>query len=241
MCCPRRSRGLTSSGISVTHRSSGRSWEKFLVRSAIVQPISRFGQAKIIKLLLTCPAADHSLDPNTSQTAAVGGTQGYWGDFIYNYQMGVLKYDTANYAYYDQQRINRVPGNVIILMESTKPNYNTPAATAGTYKCYFTNWPDLFNSSAPAAKGANVLTLNRIGAYHNRRTKMNVTFADGHVATVNPLKDFFSNPLDQRTVKEFLWDAAISPCGSSSSPPASYQSTPTYPNGGWKPGVPAGF
>jgi prepilin-type processing-associated H-X9-DG protein len=153
----------------------------------------------------------------------------------------VLKFDNSSmvqWVYFDQQRISRIPGNVIIMMESLKPNYNLPSGN--TYKCYFTSWPDLFNTSTPAAKSTASLTFNRIGTWHNRMTKMNCLFADGHIGLADPKKDFFSNPADQRTVKEYLWDAAINPGVEGGSPPT-YQTTPAYPNGGWKPGVNPGF
>jgi prepilin-type processing-associated H-X9-DG protein len=144
------------------------------------------------------------------------------------------------YVYLPLQKITNVPGNVIILMESVKPNYGNYMPT--TYKPYYSSWPDLFLTPAlPAAKNtasAN-LTFNRIGTYHVHRTQLNVVFADGHIATVDPRKSFFSNPLDQRTVKEYLWDQAVNAGTVTSSP--TYQNPPSVTNGGWKPGVPAGF
>jgi prepilin-type processing-associated H-X9-DG protein len=196
------------------------------------------GTALITKLLLTCPGANHDSDPNTGQQSAIGtANQGYWGDYLYNYQMGVLKWDgSQNYWCYYIPKITQVPGNVIIEMESMKPNYNAPS----TYKCYFTNWPDLFTSANPKAASTSTLALNRIGTPHAKRKKMNVLFADGHIASVDPTRDFFASTSDQTTVKEYLWDAAIQ-AGSSVTSPPTLESTPQYKNGGWRPGVPPGF
>jgi prepilin-type N-terminal cleavage/methylation domain-containing protein len=187
--------------------------------------VTNMNQAYIIKTLFTCPAADHSGQLNTDTVSGTGNlamgtsTSGYWGDYIYNYYTGVIKVDNGNgiqYPFYPYTRLNQIPDNVILLMESIKPNANTPAAIAGTYKCYFASWPDLFNSAAPAPKKTTTLTFNRIGTYHSKRTKMNVVCADGHIALVDPKKDFFVNPNLQTTVKEFLWDRNITTPGSES-------------------------
>ena len=133
--------------------------------------------------------------------------------------MGVIKCDNSNgvqYAYYPYTKLNQIPDNVILLMESIKPNSNTAAEIAGTYKCYFAGWADLFNSAAPAPKKTTTLTFNRIGTPHSKRTKMNVLCSDGHIALVDPKKDFFVNPSLQTTVKDFMWDRYIMTPGSES-------------------------
>jgi hypothetical protein len=50
--------------------------------------------------LLTCPAADHSGDPNTENSTANAITDGrYYGDYIYNDWMGVWKHEASAGVY----------------------------------------------------------------------------------------------------------------------------------------------
>src|SRR5437762_5708874 len=84
--------------------------------------------ARIIKQVLQCRSVDHSNDPNVEQAAALSSPANYYGDYIYNSWMGTRKAgpapadqeDTPNS--YPILRVAQVPGNVIILMESYKPN-----------------------------------------------------------------------------------------------------------------------
>jgi prepilin-type N-terminal cleavage/methylation domain-containing protein len=211
------------------------------------------GIAADIKALLTCPGADHSADPNSAMQAAMGtvpnsATTSYWGDYLYNEYMGVIKQDSgtgAQFVYFPYSKTTQIPPSVILMMESAKPNYNLPGT--GTlpdgyqYKCYFANWPDLFHNTAgvPQAASAVGLTLNRIGTPHSKNTKMNVLSADGHISPVVPLNAFFSSPLDERTVKQYLWDNALTG-GVLGTAPAPETPPPTGVdlNGGWKHGVP---
>src|SRR2546423_13701885 len=83
--------------------------------------------ARIIKQVLQCKAVDHSNDPNVEQAAALSTPASYYGDYIYNAWMGTRKAgpapeDLDDPASYPQLQISRVPSNVIILMESCKPN-----------------------------------------------------------------------------------------------------------------------
>ena len=216
-------------------------------------------QAAIIKDLFTCPGADHTTDPNSAMIAATGGvTAGYWGDYIYNYYMGSIKADAsgAQSVAFPYMKTTQVPNNVILMMESTKPNYNLPnngqLPSGYTYKCYFSNWNSLFTSANPTpGQKASVLVYQEIGAPHNKSTKMNVLSADGHISSVNPRRDFFTKISDQSSVKECLWDNDISPQGSLTNAPGRPGSggAPDNPNSGgadaayplwgpWNKGVP---
>ncbi len=186
-------------------------------------------EAKIIKMLFTCPAADHTTDPNSTMQSAMGNSaDAYWGDYLYNYYMGVIKFpDTVNpnigYVYYPYVKTTQVPPNIILMMESIKPNYNVttlPAPGTGTYKDYYASWNDLFTTAAPGpSKPTSALIYQRIGTPHNKNTKMNVLSADGHISAVNPRRDFFTNINNQQSVKECLWDNNMSSGQSSISPP----------------------
>jgi prepilin-type N-terminal cleavage/methylation domain-containing protein len=171
--------------------------------------------AAIIKQVFTCPAADHTSDPNADDTTATGSipSNGYWGDYVYNQWMGTYKFDTASntgFSFMPYMKTTQVPGNVIIEMESYKPNYPGPAGTnsAGAlFKTYFSAFGNIFTTNMVSGKKASLLSLWEVGTPHIKRTKMNVLCADGHIATVDPKKDFFTNPNDQGTVKDFMWDA----------------------------------
>jgi len=214
------------------------------------------GIAADIKALLTCPAADHTTDPNSAMQAAMGSSSldasnDYWGDYIYNYYMGVIKYTAPGpqYVFYPYMKTTQVPANVILLMESTKPNFMLDnGGVAGAlpsgyaYKCYFASWNDLFTTTAPlSGQPTSRLVLQRIGTPHNKNTKMNVLSADGHISVVDPRRDFFTNINTQLSVKECLWDNVIQN-GTISTPPGQPGSGPAMPQcplwGPWKKGVP---
>jgi hypothetical protein len=205
-------------------------------------------QAAIIKDLFTCPAADHTTDPNSATIAGMGGvTAGYWGDYVYNYYMGSIKADNgtgAQWVALPYVKTTQVPNNVILMMESTKPNYNLPNSgqlpSGYTYKCYFSNWNSLFTSANPTpGQKASVLVYQEIGTPHNKSTKMNVLSADGHISAVNPRRDFFTKITDQSSVKECLWDNNLNQGqegGPGPSAGAGNASCPLW--GPWKKGVP---
>jgi prepilin-type N-terminal cleavage/methylation domain-containing protein len=205
-------------------------------------------EAAIIKELLTCPGADHTTDPNSTTIAATGGTSaGYWGDYVYNYYMGSIKADNgtgAQWVAYPYVKTTQVPNNVILLMESTKPNYNLPNGgqlpSTYIYKCYFSNWNSLFTSTAPTAgQKTSVLAYQEIGTPHNKNTKMNVLSADGHISVVNPRRDFFTKITDQSSIKECLWDNNLNQGvegGPGPSPGGGNAACPLW--GPWKKGVP---
>ena len=84
------------------------------------------------------------------------------------------------------------------------------------------------NGRTPPATGqpASSLVFNRIATPHVKNVKMNVLCSDGHISTVDPRKDFFDNPNNQTTAREFLWDAKDNPGGS----------PPVLSHPGWKRG-----
>ncbi len=174
-------------------------------------------EAQITKALLKCPAADHTSDPNIEDATAISSfvpnaTGSYWGDYEYNYYMGSLKSNGGAppfYQYYPLWKQTQIPPNVIILMEAIKPNYGL----ASPYKCYFgnsqTSTEQIFATVPVAGKKASILQFAKIGTPHQKNTKMNVLSADGHVSLVDPRVDFFTNPQDQGTIREYLWDPGI--------------------------------
>jgi prepilin-type N-terminal cleavage/methylation domain-containing protein len=182
----------------------------------------------VIKAALTCPAADHSNDPSFDDFT-VGGTNGstpvYFGDYIYNYYMGVTKWGTIGTAaglgpqtFAPCQKVTQVPGNCMILAESCKPGVSGSQAhwtTRINYKSYFggsysqynhwvtTGWATLVAGSNLGSINASPnITLNRVGTPHTQGTKCNVLSMDGHISLINPYTGCMapSAPTDTRGV-----------------------------------------
>jgi len=112
-------------------------------------------------------------------------------------------------------KITEVPGNVILLMESRKPNVirdSTGAFIAnpnwedGNAKYYFEKNNEIWTTDVSAGQAASALKPLRIGTPHRKSKLMNVLSADGHISLVDPYKDFFTDPKDQGTVKQYLWN-----------------------------------
>ncbi len=155
--------------------------------------------------ILRCPSAEHSDDPGQEQYAGNANWAGnYFGDYVYNTFMGVIKYTTgggtnpAQYMVATCPRVSQVPGNVILLIESAKPNFYSAitakhSSSSGSevgqpagYKPYFSQWADLVNNSLMSGE---TTAINRVGTPHNGGKLCNALSADGHVATINPYTD----------------------------------------------------
>jgi prepilin-type N-terminal cleavage/methylation domain-containing protein len=194
--------------------------------------------AGIINLLFRCPAADHSSDP-TQQDVINLAKSVYDGDSIDYTWMGYYDYTKNPVEQAPFLKVTQIPGNVIIEMESHKPNVMqsggafVPITGLGgnDYKDYFQKNTELWVTDPKAGSGAptpqNLAPL-RIGMPHTKGTKMNVLSADGHVALVNPYKEFFADPSDMKTVKDYYWDSGDKPAAT---PPIL-----SHPN--WRRGVP---
>ncbi len=211
--------------------------------------------AHLIKQLLTCPAANHSLDPNTEAAQASGAGSGhYYGDYIYNAYMGTMKNDNdgnPSWEYMPNPKITQVPGNVILLMESWKPQVTPDGGTvlaagdgvANGYKAYFNQKTDIFATSAGLPR---TWTYNRIATPHRKNTMMNVLSADGHISLVDPRKDFCldpNSPLASRTLKFYLWGEPIITGLATSSPAGgtAVAGWPVLPTGRTQPPSPGYF
>jgi prepilin-type N-terminal cleavage/methylation domain-containing protein len=178
-----------------------------------------------IHACFTCPSANHSGDP--AHENAVGNTSNYFGDYLYNQWTGALKWDNANNVPLlptqpggakPVLKLASLPGNVLLMTESFKPNLDLASGNAGTapdgvangYKPYFAVDTDIFvggiNINQPTSKS----TLNRIYTPHFRNTRMNALSADGHISNIDPRKDFWVDPSKPQTAvnfRSYLWNA----------------------------------
>ena len=196
--------------------------------------------SRVIKQLLQCKAVDHSSDPNADEAAAFGNTVVYYGDYIYNTWMGsrirLANTDTEDTTKsYPNQKLGKIPGNVILLMESTKPNAVYDVATSkwipvtlpgNGYKYYFEKTSELWVNGTVAGQPTSSLVNLRIGTPHPKN-KMNVLQADGRITLIDPKIDLFLDRANQGTVKDYLWDAKNRPANT----------PPVTGNPGWKKGV----
>ena len=175
--------------------------------------------AQLIRAYLQCKEADHSQDPDPQQAAALNSPNNYYGDYVYNSWMGTHQEDSSgNELAYPKTlpvlKVNQVPGNVIILMESMKPNLLQNGSAwkvndtlpGNGYKYYFQKNSEIWTTSTSSGPASALVKL-RIGTPHSKNKKMNVLSADGHVSLIDPALDFFRDPLNQSTVKDYLWDA----------------------------------
>jgi hypothetical protein len=174
--------------------------------------------AHIIKQLLQCKAANHSGDPDPDTAAKLNTPNAYYGDYIYNSYMGVRKTDASDVEIaggHINPTITQVPANVIIMMESYKPNLIIDGSgnwkandtlPGNNYKYYFEKASEIWTTGLASGPSSNLVPL-RIGTPHSRNKKMNVLCADGHISLVDPYRDFFENPNDQKSCKEYLWNA----------------------------------
>lgn len=173
---------------------------------------------QVIRQLLTCPGANHDADPDYNQMR-LDGKSGYFGDYIYNTFMGYIK-DTTTVPMtigYPFMKQSQVPANVIVVMESYKPNmtYDPTTKTVGqvippgqtaAYKPYFEKFQEVFTTSATSGQPASALQFYRISTPHQKNKTMNVLCADGHVSTIDPKKDLFANPGNQSTIKDYTFN-----------------------------------
>jgi prepilin-type N-terminal cleavage/methylation domain-containing protein/prepilin-type processing-associated H-X9-DG protein len=157
------------------------------------------GNYTVLAGVLRCPAAEHGDDPSeTLYTTTSNFANEYFGDYVYNYYMGVIKSINAlgiTYISATDPQLSQIPANVMILTESIKPNFyssytatSISSAPAGAavpvnFKDYFQSWGgDLLNANAETAAG----DINRIGTPHGGGKMCNLLFADGHIAEINP-------------------------------------------------------
>jgi prepilin-type N-terminal cleavage/methylation domain-containing protein/prepilin-type processing-associated H-X9-DG protein len=161
---------------------------------------SNLANAQDVRQALVCPSANHDSDPDFYNFPGpfVGGAAAlpYFGDYVYNIFMGQIKNaGNPNFCYVVTPwvKASNVPNNVMILVDTYKPNFSTtfasPSYCPTNYKDYFGNqssveWTDLINYA-----GKTSGNVNEIGTPHVKGFKCNMLFADGHVYLTNPYID----------------------------------------------------
>jgi prepilin-type N-terminal cleavage/methylation domain-containing protein/prepilin-type processing-associated H-X9-DG protein len=160
---------------------------------------TNIGDWVIMGGVLRCPSAEHSRDPDQLTYASDSKWAGdYFGDYIYNYYMGVSKWSAAitnDVTFSTNPQVGQVPSNVALLTESIKPNFFADVTTKHSsssgnevgqpagYKDYFQKWADVVNNAANSGEAG---ALNRGMAPHSKGTIANVLLGDGHVIQINP-------------------------------------------------------
>lgn len=183
------------------------------------------GNYSVLSGVLRCPAADHSDDPGPTQYESNGAyANEFFGDYIYNYFMGVCKSvsnspTNATVTFSTNPKLSQIPGNVLLMVESVKPNFFSSytskisgapsgAAVPVGYKDYFQGWnQDLVNANATTPGN-----INKIGTPHTGGKMCNVLFADGHVTAINP----YTMPLvptAQKTGNTYTYNGLAAPNG----------------------------
>ena len=184
------------------------------------------GNYSICTSILRCPSADQSSDPPENSYINNPNWAGYYfGDYVYNLYMGQTKWTTTKnlgqYTVAANPTIADVPGNVMLLVDTSKPNFNasdpTKGAVDGTdYKVYFQNIGYLVNATSVAP--ASGTALNRVGIPHSKGSMCNVLSADGHVSTINPYTQLLApSPTNPATATK-----------TNGVPPYSYSAVPVF-------------
>jgi prepilin-type N-terminal cleavage/methylation domain-containing protein/prepilin-type processing-associated H-X9-DG protein len=129
-----------------------------------------------ITKMLTCPAADHSLDP----TPATAGNN-YYGDYTYNENFGYIDFRTTPPTVTTPfEKLSQVPANVVVMTDIDK-SYAEGIGFSETNLSMFLEPNYLLgnHSTWPAQPPAMWIP-------HTKGTQANVLFLDGHISLVTP-------------------------------------------------------
>jgi prepilin-type N-terminal cleavage/methylation domain-containing protein len=131
---------------------------------------------QMIVRILTCPAADHSLDPSVWNA----GT-GYWGDYCYNENLGYMDFTTSPITVHTPfEKLNEVPGNVVVMTDMDKVYAESIGSSEANLSVFLEPNYLLGNHSTWPASPPSLWTP------HKQNTMANVLSMDGHVSTVTP-------------------------------------------------------
>jgi prepilin-type N-terminal cleavage/methylation domain-containing protein/prepilin-type processing-associated H-X9-DG protein len=130
----------------------------------------------IVKIL-TCPAADHSLDP----TPGAAGNN-YWGDYTYNENLGDINLTTTPITVTaPYEKLNQVPGNVCVMTDIDKVYVESQNGSETNTSIFLeTNYLVGSHTTWSSSFGPGMWVP------HNKGTQANMLFMDGHISLVSP-------------------------------------------------------
>ncbi len=129
----------------------------------------------IVKIL-TCPAADHSLDPSANLAG-----NGYWGDYTYNQNLGDENFTTTpTTVTVPYQKFNQIPNNVVIMTDINKAWAEANGTSETNLSIFLETNYLLGNHSTWPSSPPNMWIP------HNKGTQANMLFMDGHISVVSP-------------------------------------------------------
>lgn len=157
-----------------------------LGHSQYANDIERALAEQTIVKILTCPSADHSLDPVPGSTNNANGT-GYSGDYTYNQNFGCYDFTNATptleSGYTPFEKLSAIPGNVLIMTDIIK-TYSEAIGGSETNQSIFLEPNYLLGNHGGGPWTASSLPCMWIP--HTKITQANALFVDGHISLVKP-------------------------------------------------------
>jgi prepilin-type N-terminal cleavage/methylation domain-containing protein/prepilin-type processing-associated H-X9-DG protein len=176
-----------------------------LMHDNVSSNAARQQAVSVITRILTCPSADHTGNPTLAQAG-----NNYYGDYCYNQNMGYYDFTSAtpttasNYTPFE--KLNQVPGNVLVLTDINK-NDAPPAGDPTSTTKWQTNTsiflePNLLLGDHDTTWVAHAPS---IWFPHVKGTMCNALFMDGHVSTVGPSDFLLPNSGASINLKTIPW------------------------------------
>jgi prepilin-type N-terminal cleavage/methylation domain-containing protein/prepilin-type processing-associated H-X9-DG protein len=156
-----------------------------LMHNDLASNAARQLAVQTITKILTCPSADHSLDPTLAQAG-----NNFYGDYTYNQNFGYYDFTsttpTTSSNYTPFEKLNQVPGNVIVMTDIDKSYVEANPANPSKYEsnaCIFLEMNYLLGNHSTTWSTTSSACM---WFPHSKGTQANVLFMDGHIATALP-------------------------------------------------------
>jgi prepilin-type processing-associated H-X9-DG protein len=163
-------------------------WSPFLIGNELghadmTSNATRELATQTIVKILTCPAADHTLDPPANNT-----NNEFTGDYTYNENLGAVDLTTTPPTITTPfERLVQVPSNVVVMTDMDKAyaeGLNLSTTEESTLSIFLQPNYLLGNHLTPPAGWAT--QPPNMWIPHTKGTKANVLFIDGHISTLSP-------------------------------------------------------